>query len=443
MPLLSPAFTLLTQSPSLVGGRKVTRIPSGLRLNESDWGHWSFIGHWDLGICRVPSLTVGVRIYDRRGSDRGMGFVYRRRHFVILRVMSTEPLRIGIIGGGSIVRHRHMPGLAAVDGVEVVAVCNRRPESAEQFAKDYDIPNIERDWRGVVDRDDVDIIWIGTTPYLHCPITLAALEAGKHVFCQARMCLNLDEARQMVEAGRQHPDRVVRFCPPPMGMGGDRTMLRLLNEDRFVGEIRQVHLSSASGSLLDPEAPLTWRLQRAQSGQNVMTLGIYVEVLNRWLGPTRRIHAVNRTWTEERIHPETQVPTPAEIPESVNIVAELVNGAVGVYTVNGVSAHAPSDTLTVHGTGGSLTYHFNGDETKEWIEGARVHEAELKPIPIPDGERRRWHVEAEFIRAVRTGECDPIVPDLQAGLRYMTLIDAVHRSAAAECVVDVGSVPIP
>jgi predicted dehydrogenase len=356
--------------------------------------------------------------------------------------MSKEPLRIGLIGGGAIVRHRHMPGLAAIDGVEVVAVCNRRPESSEKFARDYHIPNIERDWRGVVDRDDVDIIWIGTTPYMHCPITLAALEAGKHVFCQARMCMNLDEARQMVEAGRQHPDQVVRFCPPPTGMGGDRTMQRLLNEDRFVGEIRHVHLSSVSAALLDPDAPLTWRLQRAQSGQNVMTLGIYFEVLNRWLGPTRRITAVNRSWTEERIHPETQIPTPAELPESVNLVAELASGAVGVYIFNGVSAHGPSDFLTVHGTGGSLTYHFDGNETKEWLEGARMDEPEPKAIPIPDDERRQWNVEEEFIRAVRTGECDPIIPDLQAGLVYMSLIDAVHRSAAAECRVDVSRVSI-
>jgi len=357
-------------------------------------------------------------------------------------IMSTDTLRIGLIGGGSIVRHRHMPGLAAIDGVEVAAVCNRRPESTEQFAKDYHIPNIEHDWRGVVDRDDVDIIWIGTTPYVHCPIALAALEAGKHVFCQARMCTNLDEARQMVEAGRKHPDRVVRFCPPPMGMGADRTMQRLLKEDNFVGEIRQVHLSSASGSLLDPDAPLTWRLQRAQSGQNVMTLGIYFEVLDRWLGPTRRISAVNRTWTEERIHPETQIPTPAELPESVNVVADLVSGAVGFYTFNGVSSHAPSDNLAVYGTEGTLIYHFNGDESKEWIEGARVNEPERKRISTPDNERYRWNVEAEFIRAVRTGDCDPIVPDLQAGLRYMALIDAVHRSAAAECIVDLAPVAV-
>ncbi|UCD30126.1 MAG: Gfo/Idh/MocA family oxidoreductase, partial [Planctomycetota bacterium] len=255
--------------------------------------------------------------------------------------MSNDTLRIGVIGGGSIVRQRHMPGLAKVDGVEVVAVCNRRPESTRQFAEEYNIPRTAYDWKEIVEMDDLDIIWIGTTPYMHCEITIAALEAGKHVFCQSRMCMNLDEARQMVEAGKKHPDRVVSFCPPPMGLAGDRTMQRLLKDEKYVGEIRQVFLSSANGVLLDPDAQLGWRLQPEQSGQNVLTMGIYFEVLDRWLGPTTAVTAVNRVWTKTRIHPDTEQPTPVELPESVNLMAELANGAIGVYLFNGVSSHAP------------------------------------------------------------------------------------------------------
>jgi predicted dehydrogenase len=323
-----------------------------------------------------------------------------------------------------------MPGLAQIDGVEVTAVCNRHHESTLQTAEEYHIPRTAHDWREIVAMEDLDIIWIGTTPYMHCPITIAALEAGKHVFCQSRMCMNLDEARQMVAAGEKHPDRVVRFCPPPMGLAGDRTMIRLLQEERLVGDIRQVHLISANGLLLDPDLELTWRLQTEQSGQNVLTLGIYLEVLDRWLGPTSRVTAVNRTWTPARIHPRTRQSAPAELPESVSVVAELACGAVGVYAFNGVSSHAPSDHLAVHGAEGTIVYDFNVNEDQERIEGARRGEENMQPIPIPDQERRRWSVEADFIHAVRTGRCDPILPDLQAGLRYMTLIDAIHRSAA-------------
>ncbi|MHC4675861.1 MAG: Gfo/Idh/MocA family protein, partial [Planctomycetota bacterium] len=332
---------------------------------------------------------------------------------------------------------RHMPGLQKIDGVQVVAVCNKRVESTRQFAEEYNISRTAYEWREIVEMDDVDIIWIGTTPYMHCEITLAALEAGKHVFCQSRMCMNLDEARQMVAAGDNYPHQVVRFCPPPVGLAGDRTMQRLLKEEKFVGEIRQVFLTSAAGVLLDPDAELGWRLQVEQSGQNVLTMGIYFEVLDRWLGPASAITAVNRSWTKTRIHPETQQPAPVELPESVNIVAELANGAIGVYLFNGISSHAPSDHLAIWGTEGTLVYDFNMDGINERIEGARRNEEGMKEIPITDQEKREWSVEADFIQAVRTGQCDPLLPDLQAGLRYMMLTDAVHRSSGGNCRIPV------
>ena len=353
--------------------------------------------------------------------------------------MSNEKLRIGIVGGGSIVRQRHMPGLANIEGVEVVAVCNRTYESTRQFAEDYAIPRTARHWKEVVDMDDLEVIWIGTTPYLHCEITLAALEAGKHVFCQSRMCMNLDEARRMVAAGAQHPERIVRFCPPPMGLAGDRTMQRLLQQERFVGDLRQVTLTSVSGMLLDRDLPLGWRLQTEQSGQNVLTLGIYLEVLDRWLGRTMRVTAVTRGWTKARMHPETGRPAPAELPESVNIIVELANGAVGVYLFNAVSSHGPSDHLAVHGTEGTIVYDFNTDPSKEQIEGARLLDEHMAAIPIPDHERRCWTVEADFIQAVRTGQADPVLPDLHRGFRYMAVIDAVHRSAASGRTVQVAT----
>lgn len=348
----------------------------------------------------------------------------------------NDTLRIGIIGAGGIVRERHMPGLTDIEGVEVVAVCNRRSASARQFAEEFSIPRVCYHWEEIVAMDDVDVVWIGTTPYMHCPVTLAALKAGKHVFCQARMCMNLDEARRIAEAARQHPDRMLRFCPPPMGMGADRTMRRLLDE-QFAGQVRQVTLASVSGHLLDPELEMHWRLQKEQSGQNVLTAGIYFEVLNRWLGPTRRVTAVTRTWTPTRIHPETRKPTPCEIPESVNVVAELASGAVGLYQFNGVSSHGPTDHLAVHGTGGTIVYDFNSDPGTEQIEAARTGDERMSPVPITDAERGRWAVEAEFIRAVRTGTCDPILPDADAALRYMAVLDAVHRSASTGRTVEV------
>ena len=64
------------------------------------------------------------------------------------------------------------------------------------------------DWAEMLDRPDLDIIWIGTPPVLHAPITISALEAGKHVFCQARMAMDLREGRDMLAAAQARPQLV-------------------------------------------------------------------------------------------------------------------------------------------------------------------------------------------------------------------------------------------
>ena len=118
---------------------------------------------------------------------------------------ALKKLRIGLIGAGGIVRQRHLPGLLALPNVQVAAVCNSRIETAQRIAADFHIPEVVDDWADMLGRGDLDIIWIGTPPVLHAPITISALEAGKHVFCQARMAMNLREGREMLAAAQARP----------------------------------------------------------------------------------------------------------------------------------------------------------------------------------------------------------------------------------------------
>lgn len=96
--------------------------------------------------------------------------------------MSQLPIRIGIVGAGNIVKTRHLPGFAREDDVRVLAVCNRRRETAEAVAKEWNIPHVVDDPADVIARDDIDVVLVGTTPYMHRDLSVAALEAGKHVF---------------------------------------------------------------------------------------------------------------------------------------------------------------------------------------------------------------------------------------------------------------------
>ena len=91
--------------------------------------------------------------------------------------MTQRPLRIGLIGAGANTRLRHIPGLQALEDVEIAAVCNRRPESTAAVAREFAIPRTFENWQDLVADPDIDAIVIGTWPYLHCPITLGALES--------------------------------------------------------------------------------------------------------------------------------------------------------------------------------------------------------------------------------------------------------------------------
>src|SRR3954453_6689081 len=111
-------------------------------------------------------------------------------------------LRIGLVGAGANTRSRHIPGPRAVPDVALAAVCNRRPESTAAVAREFGIPRTFERWQDLVASDDIDAVVIGTWPYLHCPIPLAALDAGKHVLTEARLALNAEEAHRMLAASR-------------------------------------------------------------------------------------------------------------------------------------------------------------------------------------------------------------------------------------------------
>ena len=125
--------------------------------------------------------------------------------------MSVPPIKVGVIGAGDNTRVRHIPGLQAIEGVEIVSVCNRSRESSQRVADAMGIPQVYDDWRALIASDEINAVMIGTWPYMHCEMTCAALEAGKHVMCEARMAMNAAEAHTMLRASQSHPDLVAQI----------------------------------------------------------------------------------------------------------------------------------------------------------------------------------------------------------------------------------------
>src|SRR5436190_1034255 len=144
--------------------------------------------------------------------------------------MTQGTIRVGFVGAGNNTRRRHIPGFQKQPGVELVAVANRTKESGERVAREFGLARVYEDWRDLVRARDVDAVCIGTWPYMHCEITVAALEAGKHVLCEARMAMDAAEGRRMLAAARRASNLVAQLVPAPHTLEVDATLQSLLAE---------------------------------------------------------------------------------------------------------------------------------------------------------------------------------------------------------------------
>ena len=127
--------------------------------------------------------------------------------------MPDQEIRVGLIGAGGNVRNRHIPGFQKVDGVEIAAVANRSMESGRTVADQFNIPEVYGGWQELLEDKSINAVCIGTWPYMHRTLVMAALDAGKHVLTEARMANTAQEARDMLEASRTHPDLVCQLTP--------------------------------------------------------------------------------------------------------------------------------------------------------------------------------------------------------------------------------------
>ncbi|MBI1737234.1 MAG: Gfo/Idh/MocA family oxidoreductase [Candidatus Rokubacteria bacterium] len=341
-----------------------------------------------------------------------------------------DKLRVGFVGAGANTRRHHIPKLKAQPGVELVAVANRSKESGERVAREFGIARVPDDWREVVHARDIDAICIGTWPYMHCELTVAALEAGKHVLCEARMAMNAAEGRRMLEAARRAPHLVAQLVPAPHTLEVDSTLTGLVGEG-YVGEVLAVELEATHNARFpDAAGPFHWRHDVALSGLNVMNMGIWYEAMMRWLGPARRVMAMTKI-TVPRRRDESGAWREVRIPDHVAIVATLASGALAQMRISAVAVGRPNE-VWIFGSEGTLRLEAEGKR----VSGLRRGDPALSEIAIPPDRRIGWRVEEEFVNAVR-GREKVSRTTFEDGVRYMEFTEAVSRSAASGQPVDV------
>lgn len=124
--------------------------------------------------------------------------------------MQTQPLRIGIVGMGGI-GEAHLKADRQVPGVEVVAVADPNETRLNLMASTYGIENKYTDYRDLLARDDLDAVTVATPNALHAPVTIAALQSGRHVLCEKPLARSGAEGESMVRAAVE-AGRVLQVC---------------------------------------------------------------------------------------------------------------------------------------------------------------------------------------------------------------------------------------
>ena len=338
-----------------------------------------------------------------------------------------ERIRVGIIGAGGIVSSVHVPGLKRQPGVELVAVANRSLESSRRAADELGIANAYADWEQLLAAGGLDAVLIGTWPYMHRTITLAALEQNLHVLCQARMANNTAEAREMLAASREHPNLVCQLVPTSGSYRIDRALQRLLAE-RYVGDVLSVEAQMLQRGFASFDGELDWRHDPEFSGINVLNVGGTYESAMRWLGVGNRVMAQTRVHIPTRRDAQGQRRA-ATIPDHVEVLYELANGAPVHMKFSETTGLSRGNQIWIFGSEGTI--HVDNEQR---IFGGRRGDRELMELPNPREQQAVHRVEEEFINAIR-GREQVTMTTFETGVRYMEWTEAVHRSAASGAAV--------
>lgn len=336
-----------------------------------------------------------------------------------------DSIRIGVIGAGANTRRHHIPKLKSIAGVEIKAVVNRSRASSERVAQEFGIERVHDTWQELVNDPGIDAVVIGTWPYMHCPMTLAALAAGKHVLTEARIAMNATEARQMLAASRARPDLITQVVPGPTTFAADPMIMHLL-ADGYIGELQALDLRVSTG-FLDRDGTLHWRMNRHYSGVNIMSMGIWYECVSRWVGSAKAVMARTRVAVPYRFDEERGERRAVDVPDHVEVLADLANGAIARMHWSAVTGFMPGPEVSLYGSEGTLRLELRGRDDMA-LSGGRRGDKAMSSIAIPADKTYRWRVEEEFIGAIRGQE--PVRRTSFAdAVHYMEFTEAVHISS--------------
>lgn len=350
--------------------------------------------------------------------------------------MSDKP-RLGIIGVGWGARVQ-IPAFRAT-GWEVVAICGRTEGKVQRIAAEHDIPHAFTDYRLLINLPQVDLVSIVTPPAWHKEMSVAALQAGKHVLCEKPTALNAAEAREMWLAATATDrialiDHELRFLPTR------QKMHRLIREG-YLGTLYHITYTYRSGSRRDPSLPWSWWSDASQGGGILGALGSHlVDALRWWFGEITEVSGLLETFIRERPDPKRGTMRPVTAEEYAAFLARFGHDGYAEVSMSAV-AEGSYQRVVAYGSEGMLLLD---EEGKLW----GIHHKESGPMhDLSEPDRHPAHprglpdtvfsvatvqLAEALARAVRDGDMTWLEPaaTFEDGLHNQEVLDAVRRADA-------------
>jgi len=335
----------------------------------------------------------------------------------------------------------------------MAAICGRDREAVAAAAARLGWPAWETDWKRLVQRDDVELVDVCTPGSSHAEISIAALEAGRHVLCEKPLANTVEEARAMAAAADRAAAQGVRAM---VGFNFRRVpavaLARELVAAGRLGAIRHVRAAYLGSHLLDPEFPLLWRLQAEQAGSGALgDLGAHAVDLAQHLAGDRiaGVSALTETFVRERPLPGGGgARGPVTVDDAALFIARFGGGALGSFEATRfATGHTEGLRVELNGELGSVVWELGAfnelrlfDATEDAAtQGFRRIQVTRSVHPYaaawwPEGhtigyEHTFTHEVRDLLEVIADGR-DP-VPSFADGLQVQEVLDAVQRSAAS------------
>lgn len=345
----------------------------------------------------------------------------------------AEKVRIAVLGAGLFASQAHLPGLKAHPGAELVALFSRSRAQAERIAAQVGgVPEITDDLQGLLARDDIDAVTVASSDDNHYHYTMAALRAGKHVFCEKPLAVRANLAEEMVrEAQARGRINQVAFIFRYTYCWQE---LRRLVKAGDIG--RPFHVCIEWQSMADVKAwqQLTWRDREQSHGAGwVAELGShFFDGVNWIVGPVSEVCAISHA-IPRQVRDEAGNLHEHETLDMAAILLRVGAAAQGQMTISLITPqHLAPDFIQVVGEAGALSATMTRgqqESLRRMRPGGAWEEIALPDAALDGRPHAMYRMLGSYVDACLRGGIDPDQDaDFAEGYRVQTAIDATVAS---------------